>query len=197
MPRYAIKDTDSGLYWDGCYWETLDEAWLLDSFQLAESELLSVFEDEGNPNLVVVDADTGEIVHDDDSEILLTGEIGKERHDGRLRGSIPAEGRPGSIRFDVLASVAGPEESEPPTWTRLLIEKRIVVQINAGVVTPHYDALFDCVHIVFHHYDDIPQTPMAGLVRLGIPPVAFVVCRFGSVVVVNAARGEPQEERPQ
>jgi hypothetical protein len=73
MPRYAIKDISSGLYWDGCYWEPLDEAWLLDSFQMAESELLSVFEDEGNPNLVVVDADTGEIVHDDDSEILPTG----------------------------------------------------------------------------------------------------------------------------
>jgi hypothetical protein len=197
MPRYAIKDTDSGLYWDGCYWETLDEAWLLDSFQLAESELLSVFEDEGNPNLVVVDADTGEVVHDDDSEILLTGEVGKERHDGQLRGSIPAQGRPGSIRFDILSLSDGSESSEPTSWARLLIEKRIVFQIAAGLVNPPYDALFECVHFVFHHYDDIPQTPMAGLVQLGESPVAFVVCRFGGVVVVNAAGGEPEEDRPQ
>ncbi len=172
MPRYAIKDTDSGLYWDGCYWETLDEAWLLDSLRLAEAELLTVFEDEGNPNLVVVDADTGEIAHDDGSEVVLTGEIGMERHDGRLRGSIPADGR-------------------------LHIEQRIVVQIPAEMVAPPHEGLFECVHFAFHHYDDIPQTPMAGLMRLGVPPTAFVVRRFGDVVVVNAARGESEEDRPQ
>jgi hypothetical protein len=197
MPRYAIKDTDNGLYWDGCYWETLDEAWLLDSFQLAESELLSVFDDEGNPNLVVVDADTGKIVHDDDSEVVLTGEIGKDRHDGQLRGSIPARGRPGSIRFDILSLSDGSESSEGATSARLLIEKRIVVQIPAEMAVPPYDGLFECVHFVFHHYDDIPQTPMAGLVRLGVPPAAFVVRRFGSLVVVNAAGDEPEEDRPQ
>lgn len=190
MPRYAIKDMTSGLFWDGYAWETLDEAWLLDSFQLAESELLSVFEEEGNPNLVVVDADTGEIVHDDDSEVLLTGEIGEERHDGLVRGSVPAEGRPGSVRFDILSV------SDTPV-VRLLIKKRIVVQVPAGLAVPPYDTLFECVHFAFHHYDDIPQTPMAGLVWLGVPPAAFVVCRFGGVVVMNAAGGEPEEDRPQ
>jgi hypothetical protein len=196
MPRYAIKDISSGLYWDGYAWENLDEAWLLDSFRLVESELLSVFEDEGNPNLVIVDADTGEVVHDNDSEILLTGEVGKERHDGRLRGSIPAQGQPGSICFNILSLSDGAESSDPTAWARLLIENRIVVQIAAGLVNPPYDALFMCVHFVFHHYDDIPQTPMAGLVRLGESPVAFVVCRFGGVVVVNDAGGEPEEDRP-
>jgi hypothetical protein len=194
MPRYAIKDTDSGLHWDGCYWETLDEAWLLDSFCIAESELLSVFEDEGNPNLVVVDADTGEVVHDNDNEILMTGEIGKERHDGQLRGSIPADGRPDSIRFDILSLSHGSESSETTAWVRLLIEKRIVVQIPAEMVAPPHEGLFECVHFVFHHFDGIPQTPMAWLFRQGVS--VFAICRFGSVVVVNAAGGGPEEDRP-